>query len=117
MAQTIELPNSCYFSDYFKLNYYLEDILTHFGYIFELKSITLPQSEHQLEITESTASNYLYGAVSMGRIWQFAVLDRAHKKVIQDLELYRVPGDLEVLMSILVAILTNHSPVSTLDQM
>lgn len=49
MAQSIELPDSCYFSDYFKLNYYLEDILAYFGYSFELKSINLPKADHQLE--------------------------------------------------------------------
>lgn len=212
MVQSIELPSSCYFSDYFKLNYYLEDILAHFGYEFELKSLNMPlasrqlesidglrqrveeslpfvtldsesarrefliaplllelvhlihvkikvsyslkvsdqlkgfldyylQSGHQLliieakdenlergfkqlavelialdQITESTAGDRLYGAVSIGRIWQFAVLDRPQKKVIQDLELYRVPGDLEILMSILVAILTTDPPLSIPDQ-
>ena len=203
MAQIIEIPESCYFSDYFKLNYYLEDIVTHFGYSFELTSLELPKVEDQpvatierlkqrieeslpfvtfdseaarrefliaplvlelvhllrvkvkvsyalkatnqlkglldyylqsgqhlliieakdenLErgfkqlaaelialdkVTEPAADNLLYGAVSIGRIWQFAVLDRQQKKISQDLELYRVPTDVEILMRILVAILT-----------
>ncbi|ESA35573.1 hypothetical protein N836_11280 [Leptolyngbya sp. Heron Island J] len=205
MAQIIELPESCYFSDYFKLNYYLEDIVTHFGYSFELTSLVLPQSEKPVEtidrlrerleeslpfvtldsesarrefliaplvlelvhlihvkvkvsyslkateqlkglldyylqsgdslliieakdenlergfkqlaaelialdkVTDASAGNLLYGAVSIGRIWQFAVLDRQQKKISQDLELYRVPADVELLMNILVAILTNKT--------
>ncbi|MBI1930040.1 hypothetical protein HYR99_38035 [Candidatus Poribacteria bacterium] len=47
----------------------------------------------------------LYGAVSIGNIWQFGILDRPAKGVTQDLNLYRVPADLEDLLKILVAIL------------
>mgnify|MGYP001793929462 CR=1 FL=1 len=202
MAQIIEIPESCYFSDYFKLNYYLEDIVTHFGYSFELTSLELPEVEQPVDtierlkqrieeslpfvtfdseaarrefliaplvlelvhllhvkvkvsyslkatnqlkglldyylqsgqhlliieakdenlergfkqlaaelialdkVTEPAVDNLLYGAVSIRRIWQFAVLDRQQKKISQDLELYRVPTDVEILMRILVAILT-----------
>jgi hypothetical protein len=49
----------------------------------------------------------LYGAVSIGNVWQFGVLDRAGKHVTQDLNLYRVPADLEELLGILVAVLRN----------
>jgi len=49
---------------------------------------------------------WLYGAVSMGNIWQFGLLDRQAKHVIQDLNLYRVPADLNDVLSILVAVLT-----------
>ena len=38
-----------FFSDYFKLNYYLEDILAYFGYAFELKCLSLPQTSHELD--------------------------------------------------------------------
>jgi hypothetical protein len=54
--------------------------------------------------TESQAPE-LYGAVSVGDIWQFGILDREAKRVTQDLNLYRVPADLNDLMSILVGIL------------
>jgi hypothetical protein len=49
----------------------------------------------------------LYGAVSMGNIWQFLVLNRTKKRIIQDLNLYRVPNDLEELMKILVGLMEN----------
>jgi hypothetical protein len=53
-----------------------------------------------------SATALLYGAVSMGNIWQFGILDRQAKHVTQDLNLYRVPADLDDLLHILVAILT-----------
>jgi len=202
MSKKIELPESCNFSDYFKWNYYPEDILEYFGYGFTSKELVLPQSQQQLEglssleqrlrrslpyitidnemarrefliapvlmdlidYTEAKlkvsyplevepqlkgsldyflqagnqllvieakdenlergfkqlaveliavdrtlaeeGENPLYGAVSIGKIWQFSVLSRLEKQITQDLNLYRVPADLEELMRILVAILT-----------
>lgn len=47
----------------------------------------------------------LYGAVSMGNIWQFGVLHRQTKQVVQDINLYRVPADLSDLLRIIIAIL------------
>jgi hypothetical protein len=54
-----------------------------------------------------SANPILYGAVSTGDVWQFGQLHREQQHVEQDLNLYRVPGDLEDLFRILVAILTN----------
>lgn len=54
--------------------------------------------------TESAIPS-LYGAVSTGNIWQFGVLHRAEKRITQDLNLFRVPADLEDLLRILVAVL------------
>mgnify|MGYP006266990679 CR=1 FL=1 len=50
----------------------------------------------------------LYGAVTIGNIWQFGVLHRESKKITQDLNLYRVPADLEELMRILVALIAGE---------
>lgn len=50
----------------------------------------------------------LYGAVTTGDIWQFGSFQRTSRLVTQDLMLYRVPTDLEVLMQIIVGILTNN---------
>ncbi len=47
----------------------------------------------------------LYGAVTTGDIWQLGSFHREKRVVTQDLMLYRVPTDLEVLMQILVEIL------------
>ncbi len=54
--------------------------------------------------TDSPAS-HLYGAVSTGEIWRFGILERVTKHITQDLNLFRVPADLDELMRSLVAIL------------
>ena len=48
----------------------------------------------------------LYGAISLGEIWRFGILDRQAKQVTQDINWYRVPTDLEDLMAVLIAILS-----------
>lgn len=50
----------------------------------------------------------------MGNIWQFGVLHRQSKQVVQDINLYCVPADLEDLLRILVAILEKSSENQTL---
>ncbi len=47
----------------------------------------------------------LQGAISTGNIWQFGQLNRQTREVTQDLDLYRVPADLDDLLRILVRIL------------
>ncbi len=47
----------------------------------------------------------LHGAISTGNIWQFGQFDRRSHQVTQDLDLYRVPADLENLLQILIQIL------------
>ncbi|NEQ96168.1 MAG: hypothetical protein F6K30_05510 [Cyanothece sp. SIO2G6] len=45
------------------------------------------------------------GAVTTGDIWKFGQLYRTEKRIVQDINLYKVPGDFEDLIRILVAIL------------
>lgn len=47
----------------------------------------------------------LQGAISTGNIWQFGQFDRKSRHITQDLNLYRVPADLEDLLRILIHIL------------
>ena len=47
----------------------------------------------------------IHGAISTGNIWQFGQFDRQSRQVTQDLDLYRVPTDLDDLLRILVHIL------------
>lgn len=54
--------------------------------------------------TDTTAP-MLYGAISTGNIWQFGQLERRSRTVTQDLNLYRVPADVEDVLRILVGIL------------
>jgi hypothetical protein len=44
----------------------------------------------------------LQGAISTGNIWQFGQFDRQTRMITQDLDLYRVPADLDDLLRILV---------------
>lgn len=58
---------------------------------------------------ESDVPQLLYGAVSTGSIWQFGKLERSAKLVIQDVNLFRVPADVEEVLRVLIAIL-NGAP-------
>ena len=84
--------------------------------IIEAKNADLERGFNQL-VAELIAidqwtdapSAKLYGAVSIGNVWQFGVLDRQQKIITQDVSLYRVPADLNELLQILIAILTPDS--------
>jgi hypothetical protein len=56
------------------------------------------------------SSPQLYGAVSIGNVWQFGVLHRDQQHITQDLNLYRVPADLHDLLQIIIAILQEPAP-------
>ncbi len=48
----------------------------------------------------------LYGAVTTGDSWVFGAFDRTVRSITEDLKIYRVPEDLEQLVSILAGILS-----------
>jgi hypothetical protein len=93
------------------LDYYLQ--AKHSVLVVEAKQADITRGFTQLA-TElialdswvETEDSTLYGAVTTGDIWQFGSFHRSSRVVTQDLMLYRVPTDLEVLMKILVGILT-----------
>lgn len=47
----------------------------------------------------------LHGAISTGNIWQFGQFQRQSRHITQDLDLYRVPADLEELLRVLLMLL------------
>jgi hypothetical protein len=49
----------------------------------------------------------LYGAVSVGNIWQFGTLERESKQVSQDITVYTIPTDFDTLLATLTGILLN----------
>jgi hypothetical protein len=51
---------------------------------------------------ENDQQTYLIGAVTTGKIWEFARLNRTKKHIEQGLESYLIPDNLEPLMRILV---------------
>jgi hypothetical protein len=49
---------------------------------------------------------FLFGAVSTGRLWQFATLDPLNRRVTKDVYQFRVPEQADVLLHVLVDMLT-----------
>lgn len=47
----------------------------------------------------------LYGAVTIGNVWQFGIMHTPDRRIIQDMHLYAVPDQIEDLAGILVGIL------------
>ena len=80
--------------------------------VIEPKNADLQRGFTQLAVeliavdqAEFANHSLLYGAISMGNIWQFAVLHVQQKIILQDTNLYRVPADLLELLKIIVGIL------------
>ncbi len=51
-------------------------------------------------------SAFLYGAITLGDIWRFGVLERDKKLLSKDMDAYTLPSDLEKLFAILLGILS-----------
>lgn len=49
--------------------------------------------------------NVFYGAVTMGDVWRFGKLERNSQLITQDINLFKVPDDLESLFRVLLGIL------------
>lgn len=58
---------------------------------------------------EDITDNILYGAISIGHLWRFGTLLRNERHIIQDVNSYKVPGDIKEVISILVGILTSYN--------
>jgi hypothetical protein len=63
------------------------------------------QSEGELD----AINTFLYGAVSVGNVWQFSILNTHTKQMTQDLNLFRVPADVDDLLRVMIAILEGKS--------
>lgn len=51
----------------------------------------------------------LYGAVTTGEDWRFAIYKRQSKQIIEDIKLYRIPEEMIELINILIGILIDTS--------
>ena len=96
--------------DYLLQNHLLQNHQTFL--VIEAKNEDLERGFVQLAIELialdqwiDSEQSVLQGAISTGNIWQFGQFDRQSREVTQDLDLYRVPADLEDLLQILVRIL------------
>ena len=54
---------------------------------------------------EQTDLTRVYGAITIGEVWRFAVLEREKKHLIKDIHTFRFPEDLHDLLSILSGML------------
>lgn len=94
------------------LDYFLEN--SHNLLVIEAKKEDLDYGMTQLiaeliaveQWQENKNETCLIGAVTTGKIWEFARLNRQTEQIEQGLESYRVPEDIEPLMRILVKILS-----------
>lgn len=98
------------------LDYYLTTT-THM-LVIEAKNGDLQRGFHQL-MAEMVAvdrqqvangpkgneSTTIYGAVTVGDIWQFGDLNRSTQTIVQDINLYTIPKQVEQVMRTLVAVL------------
>lgn len=53
----------------------------------------------------------LFGAVTIGEVWRFGQLDPHQQQITQDLELFKLPGDLDSLVSTLIGIVETQPAV------
>jgi hypothetical protein len=100
------------------INYFIQS--TNFSTISFAKGENLEGGTNQL-ITQlialdqwdnTPASDRLFGAVTTGTVWQFALLHRQTKLIQQDLNLYRVPNDFEAVTRILVEVMMEKRGVN-----
>ncbi len=93
-----------------KIDYYIQRQRNLF--VIEAKNDDLGRGLTQLAVELIAFDKWLepddkplYGCISVGNVWQFAMLDRVTKVITQDINSYSVPTDLEELLRILIAIL------------
>ena len=49
----------------------------------------------------------IFGAVTIGELWIFVILDKKQRLIQQNIDSFPVPGDIEALVNVLVGILEN----------
>ena len=89
------------------LDYYFPDLL-----VIEAKRDNLDNGFTQLAVElialdqwTNSDTPILYGAVTTGNDWRFGEFHRQQRQIIQDLKLYRVPEELDILVGILIGLL------------
>ncbi len=58
-----------------------------------------------LDMFAETSTPLIHGAVTIGNLWQFGIMNRAEKRIIQDTNQFTVPDELDRLLAVLVGIL------------
>lgn len=78
--------------------------------VIEAKNDDLTRGFTQLAVelialSQIQEKSILYGAVTIGNIWQFGKLDSSDKQIHQDINLFKIPGDLDSLFAVIMGIL------------
>lgn len=78
--------------------------------VIEAKNDDLTRGFTQLAVelialSQVEEQSLLYGAVTIGNVWQFGKLDCNQLQITQDISLFKVPDDLDDLVSVIVGIL------------
>lgn len=58
-----------------------------------------------IALSQVEEQNVFYGAVTIGDVWRFGKLERSKQQIVQDINLFKIPDDLNDLVSVLVGIL------------
>jgi hypothetical protein len=95
-----------------KVDYFV--LAKHKVLIVEAKNGDLERAFKQLAVElialdrwlDDSTDPLLYGAASIGNVWQFGILDRSARSFVQDIDTYRVPKDVHDILAFLCAILT-----------
>lgn len=83
--------------------------------IIEAKNDDLSRGFTQLAVElialaqQQDVSVPLFGAVTIGEVWRFGHLDPQQQLITQDIELFKLPGDLDSLVSVLIGIMEGQS--------
>ena len=57
----------------------------------------------------------LYGAVTVGDMWRFGLLECRAKRIVKDIDSFRIPLDLEQLFQVFLGILQPATPSTNLS--
>ncbi len=82
--------------------------------VVEAKNADMEKGFSQLAVELIAMEQYLeeyhqailYGAVTVGNIWQFGSLEREPKRISKDIDAFRIPFDVDELFKVLIGILT-----------
>ena len=116
MDLKIEIEYPVYVSEYLKgnLDYWVRS--SHGFVVVEAKKADMEKGFTQLAVELIAMDQYLdtsnpmlYGAITIGDLWRFGQLERQEKRILRDIDSFRVPLDLEELFRIFLGIL-NVSP-------
>jgi len=106
----IEYP--IYVSEWLKgnIDYFIRS--EHHFLVAEAKKADMEKGFTQLAVEliamdqrTDSADDYLYGAITVGDMWRFGMLDRKERIIYKDIDSFRVPSDLESLFSVIMGIL------------